>query len=65
MFKATACPGPYLESKMPEIASKVNAILHPPITKLTAQQLAENINKNPNDNNLKIYFLKLIIFTHS
>ena len=43
MFKATACPGPYLESKMPEIASKVNAILHPPVTKLTAQQLAENI----------------------
>ena len=43
MFKATACPGPYLESKMPEIASKVNAILHPPVTKLTAQQLAENM----------------------
>lgn len=27
MFVATTCPGPYLESKMPEIAEKVNARL--------------------------------------
>lgn len=29
MFQATACPGPYLKSKMPEIAAKVNAELAP------------------------------------
>jgi len=28
MFKATACPGPYLESKFPEIAAKINEKLH-------------------------------------
>lgn len=29
MFQATACPGPYLEGKMPEIAQLVNAKLAP------------------------------------
>lgn len=31
MFMATACPGPYLHSKMPELAKKVNEQLNPKI----------------------------------
>ena len=27
-FAATGCPGPYLESKMPDIAKEVNALLN-------------------------------------
>lgn len=48
MFQATACPGPYLEGKLPYIAEQVNAILNPaPVVsaKLTAEQLAEGMKR--------------------
>lgn len=53
MFVATACPGPYLLSKLPYIAEQVNAALNPapqPVapaapTKLSAAELAEGMKR--------------------
>ena len=39
-FKATACPGPYLEAKFPEIANLINAKL------LNSGNIAENLAQN-------------------
>ena len=53
MFAATACPGPYLLSKLPYIAEQVNAALNPAPqpaapaapTKLSAAEIAEGMKR--------------------
>lgn len=42
-FKATACPGPYLESKFPYIAEEVNRRLTAASSKKTIDQLAREV----------------------